>query len=65
MKSTTAKKGTWDLELIGQRILTLAELSVAEHIESLARSQADGLLKMVDDLGMRESAGAAGRGEGR
>ena len=53
MKATTMNE--LDLELIGQRIVTLAQISVMEHLEALSRSQADALVRLVEDLGMRES----------
>ena len=37
-----------DMELIAQRILKLAEISTLEHLEALARSQADQLLELMD-----------------
>ena len=39
-----------DLDLVGQRIVKLAELSMLEHLEALMRSQADSLLALVRDI---------------
>lgn len=46
-----------DMELVAQRIVKLAELSMLEHLETLMRSQADSLLAMVSQT---ECGGAAG-----
>ena len=35
-----------DLELIAQRILKLAEIATLDHLESVSRSQAEGLIEM-------------------
>ncbi len=43
------RESTIDLELIAQRILKLAEISTLEHLEALARSQADGLMAMFEN----------------
>lgn len=59
MKATTVSE--MDLELIGQRIVTLAQISVMEHLEALNRSQADALVRLVEELGMGESTVAAPR----
>jgi hypothetical protein len=39
-----------DMDLIAQRIVKLAELSMLEHMEGLMRSQADSLLAMVSEI---------------
>lgn len=39
-----------DIELIAQRILKLAEISTLEHLEAMARSQAEGLLMLANDF---------------
>ena len=36
-----------DLELIAQRIVLLAEIAAQEHLASLARSQAEGVLDLA------------------
>ena len=35
-----------DLQLVAQRILKLAEISMLDHMESLARSQATGIAEL-------------------
>ena len=40
-----------DLELIAQRILKLAEISTLDHLEALARSQAEGLVGLFETAG--------------
>jgi hypothetical protein len=39
-----------DLDLVAQRIVKLAELSMLEHLEALMRSQADSLMALVQEL---------------
>jgi len=52
MKSadTSHKTPPIDLDLVGQRIVKLAELSMLEHLEVLMRSQADSLVALVKDI---------------
>lgn len=51
MTSTRTNESTQiDLELIAQRILKLAEIATQEHMESLAGSQADALVQLVEQL---------------
>ncbi|HVX86029.1 MAG TPA: hypothetical protein VH253_14695 [Phycisphaerae bacterium] len=38
-----------DLESVGQRIVELAELALREHLEGVGRSQAERLMKMVEE----------------
>ena len=38
-----------DMDLIAQRIVKLAELSMLEHIDGLMRSQADALLLLASE----------------
>jgi len=40
-----------DIELIAQRVLKLAEIATLEHLEALARSQADGLMDLAEEIG--------------
>lgn len=42
------RTGQVDLELIGERIVKLAELSMLEHLDLLACSQAEGLLTVIE-----------------
>jgi hypothetical protein len=39
-----------DMELIAQRILKLAEIAMLEHLEQLMESQAQGVLKLVQEM---------------
>jgi hypothetical protein len=41
-----------DVELVGQRILQLVELAVREHLEGVGRSQAEGLMQLMQDQGI-------------
>lgn len=38
-----------DLESVGQRIVELVELAVREHLDGVGRSQAERLMKLMDD----------------
>jgi hypothetical protein len=44
----TTKPGI-DLTLVAQRILKLADLSVLEHLEAIARSQAEALANLANE----------------
>ena len=46
-----ASTSSVDIELVAQRVIKLAEIAMLEHLEALARSQADGLLEALDDAG--------------
>ena len=39
-----------DLEMIAQRVVEMAEISVSEHLQAITRSQADGLLKLAREM---------------
>jgi hypothetical protein len=52
-----------DMDLIAQRIVKLAELSMLEHLDGLMRSQADSLLELVKKSENAECGGAALRFE--
>ena len=47
--ATNASAGSPDLELIAERILKLAEIATLEHLQSLAESQAAGVLKLAQE----------------
>ncbi|MGN6369957.1 MAG: hypothetical protein ACTHN5_17000 [Phycisphaerae bacterium] len=42
----------FDLELIAQRVMKLAEIATLEHVESLVGSQAGKLMEMAEEAGM-------------
>jgi hypothetical protein len=42
----------FDLELIAQRVMKLAEIATLEHLDSLVRSQAEGLMEMREEAGI-------------
>jgi hypothetical protein len=48
---TTHGGPTIDMELIAQRIVKLAEIATLEHLETLVRSQAEGLIGLVESAG--------------
>jgi len=45
-----ARETPYDLELIAQRILKLAEIATLEHLEQLLDSQAQGILTLRQDM---------------
>jgi len=47
--ATNASAGSPDLDLIAERILKLAEIATLEHLQSLAESQAAGVLKLAQE----------------
>ncbi len=46
-----------DLEQIARRIQELAELAAREHLESIGRSQADGLYRLVHTTAHMKATG--------
>ena len=43
-----------DLEVISRRILDLAQVAVEEHVASIGRSQADGLMERIAEMDAEE-----------
>ncbi len=42
----------FDLELIAQRVMKLAEIATLEHLDALVRSQAEGLVDLAREAGI-------------
>jgi hypothetical protein len=51
MSSPALTTTPFDLELIAQRVLKLSEIATLEHLEALARSQAEGLMELAEEAG--------------
>ena len=53
----------FDLELIAQRVMKLAEIATLEHLDALVRSQAEGLMQLAEEAGIASlDYGMDGRG---
>ena len=42
----------FDLELIAQRVMKLAEIATLEHLNALVHSQAEGLMELANEAGI-------------
>ena len=52
MKASGMNETGFDLELIAQRVMKLAEIATLEHLDALVRSQAEGLMELANEAGM-------------